>query len=152
MITTLNPAQSLEVRRTFAAPREKVFAAWTRAEALQKWWGVAEGYTTPLAEVDFRVGGRYRLGMLPPGGEQMTILSGEYRLIQPPDKLVFTWGFEGQEGPESLITLRFLTRGTQTELILTHEYQGPAEMAKNFRQGWEGMFGRLEIALGEEVA
>jgi uncharacterized protein YndB with AHSA1/START domain len=150
-MATVNPAQSLEVRRTFAAPPEKVFAAWTRAEALQKWWGVAEGYTTPLAEVDFRVGGRYRLGMLAPDGEQMTILTGEYRLIQPPERLVFTWGIEGTDTPESLISLRFLSRGEQTELILLHEYQGTPEMAKNFRQGWNGMLERLGIALEREV-
>ncbi|HLF89844.1 MAG TPA: SRPBCC domain-containing protein [Anaerolineales bacterium] len=147
----LSPIRSLEVRRTFAAPREKVFTAWTRADALQQWWGVAAGYTTPLAEVDCRVGGRYRLGMLPPDSDQMIILTGEYRHIQPPEKLVFTWGFEGQNGPESLITLRFLARGSQTELILTHEYQGPKEMAQNFRQGWEGMFERLGQALAKEV-
>jgi uncharacterized protein YndB with AHSA1/START domain len=143
----LSSTRTLEVRRVFAAPREKVFAAWTRADALKLWWGVAAGYTVPLAEVDCRVGGCYRLGMLPPNSEQMIILVGEYRVIQPPEKLVFTWGFDSQEGPESLITLRFLARGKHTELILTHEYQGPEEMSKTFRQGWEGMFERLDQAL-----
>jgi uncharacterized protein YndB with AHSA1/START domain len=147
----LSSTRSLEVRRIFAASRESVFAAWTRAEALRQWWGVAAGYTVPLAEVDFRVEGRYRLGMLPPDSQEMVVLTGEYRLIQPPDKLVFTWGFEGQDGPESLITLQFRTRGNGTELILTHEYQGPAEIAENFRQGWEGMFERLGQVLAKEV-
>jgi len=81
----------------------------------------------------------------------MIILTGEYRNIRSPEKLVFTWGFEGEDGPDSLITLRFLARGNETELILTHEYLGPEEMAQNFRQGWEGMFERLSQVLAKEV-
>lgn len=149
----MNPAppdnmRVLEIRRTYAASREKAFAAWTQIEALKKWWGVSEGYTVSIAEVDLRIGGRYRLGMSPPNSETVIVLTGEYLVIQPPEKLVFTWGFESEEGNvESLITLRFLARDDQTEIVLTHEYQGPEEMAENFRAGWEGMFIRLEHAL-----
>jgi len=147
-LTAPNPIRLLEVKRMFPAPREKVFAAWTRPDALKRWWGVSEGYTVPIAEVDLQVGGKYRLAMMPPDGKQVIVMSGEYRVIQPPEKLVFTWGFENEEGGmESLITLQFVAHGNQTEIILTHEYYGPEEAAKNFRQGWDGMFARLSRAL-----
>jgi uncharacterized protein YndB with AHSA1/START domain len=85
---------------------------------------------------------------LPPNSDQLIVLTGEYRVIQPPEKLVFTWGFESdEESAESLITLRFLARGAQTEIILTHEYRGPEELAKQFRMGWEGMLARLDHVL-----
>jgi uncharacterized protein YndB with AHSA1/START domain len=138
---TNSPSRILEVRRIFNAPPQRIFEAWTRPEALQRWWGVAEGYTTPLAEVDLRVGGSYRLGMLPPDGEDLLILVGEYQAIEPPDRLVFTWGLEGQQ--PSLITLRFIARGSRTELVLTHNYEGTEEMAARFQAGWNGMFERL---------
>jgi uncharacterized protein YndB with AHSA1/START domain len=52
--------------------------------------------------------------MLSPNSDQLIVLTGEYRVIQPPEKLVFTWGFESEEASaESLITLRFLARGAQ---------------------------------------
>ena len=84
------PETTLRLTRTFAAPRKKIFRAWTEPEALKKWWG-PEGYATPLAEVDLRVGGRYRLGMrkLPKG--DLFYLVGTYREVQPPEKLVYTW-------------------------------------------------------------
>ncbi len=146
--TAFESEHSVEVRRTYNASPEKVFAAWTQPEFLKKWWGVADGYTVPIAEVDLQVGGKYRLGMLPPNGDSLVVLTGEYRVIQPPQKLVFTWRFENRgETAESLITLVFLARGHGTELILTHEYRGTEAMAKEFRMGWEGMFARLEHAL-----
>src|SRR5689334_254804 len=97
-LITRNPARVLQLRRTYPASRVQVFAAWTQIEMLKRWWGVAEGYTVPVAEIDLRVGGKYRLGMLPPNGEKLFMLSGEYQVIEPPEKLVFTWGLEQPEG------------------------------------------------------
>ena len=137
--------RSIELRRTYPAPPNRVFAAWTRPELLKMWWGVADGYTTPLAEVDLKVGGRYRLGMLPPDRDDLIVISGEYQVIEPPEKLVFSWEIESKSGPDmiSTITLQFLKKGNSTELVLTHEYTGPAEMGENFKEGWGGMLVRL---------
>jgi uncharacterized protein YndB with AHSA1/START domain len=68
-----------------------VFHAWTDPEQLKKWFAVADGFTTPIADVDLRIGGRYRLGMQPPGNEPVLIVGGVYREIISPEKLVFTW-------------------------------------------------------------
>ena len=56
----------LQISRTFNAPRELVFQAWTQPESLSRWWAAGPRFTTPIAEVDLRVGGKYRLGMLAP--------------------------------------------------------------------------------------
>lgn len=56
----------LVIRRTIDAPRQKVFDAWTRPEHLRKWWRANPAMSTEIAEVDLRVGGRFRLGMKAP--------------------------------------------------------------------------------------
>ena len=63
---------TLSISKTINAPRELVFKAWTEPESLSRWWGAGPGFTTPIAEVDLRVGGTYK-----------EIVSGE--------KLVYTW-------------------------------------------------------------
>ncbi len=82
-------ATTLSLTRTFAASREKVFRAWTDPEELKKWFGPI-GYSTLIAEVDLRVGGKYRLGMrkLPDG--DIFYLTGTYREVRTPEKLVYT--------------------------------------------------------------
>ncbi|MFQ6031063.1 MAG: SRPBCC domain-containing protein, partial [Dehalococcoidia bacterium] len=54
-------ATTLRLNRTYPAPRELVFSAWTDPERVKHWWGVEPGYSTPIVEIDLRVGGRYRL-------------------------------------------------------------------------------------------
>ena len=105
-------ATTLEVRRTVAAPRETVFQAWTDPEMLKKWWRVDAGWSTPIVEVDMRIGGRYRLGMLESGKGAPYVVGGEYREVTPPEKLVFTWIWEGPEpAEETLVTVEFLDQG-----------------------------------------
>jgi uncharacterized protein YndB with AHSA1/START domain len=138
---------TLKLRRIFKAPREKVFRAWTDPEELKKWWG-PEGYTTPSAEVDLRVGGKFRLGMrkLPDG--EIFYLSGIYREVRPPELLVYTWRWEAQpEHGETLVTVEFRQVGDSTEVVLTHE-RFPTEKARDeHNRGWTGCLDRLEKLL-----
>jgi uncharacterized protein YndB with AHSA1/START domain len=138
---------TLNLRRIFKAPREKIFRAWTDPEELKKWWG-PEGYTTPSAEVDLRVGGKYRLGMrkLPDG--QIFYLSGIYREVRPPERLVYTWRWEAQpEHGETLVTVEFRQVGDSTEVVLTHE-RFPTEKARDdHNRGWTGCLDRLAKVL-----
>jgi uncharacterized protein YndB with AHSA1/START domain len=73
---TFEPATMLQINRIYRASRERVFRAWTEAEQLKKWFAVAEGFTIPIAEVDLTVGGKYRLGMQPPGDDGVLIVGG----------------------------------------------------------------------------
>ena len=139
------PAAALRIQRTFAAPREKVFKAWTDPRALIEWWG-PEGYATPSAEVDLRPGGKYRLGMkkLPDG--DVFFLSGIFQEVRPPEKLVYTWRWENQaEFPDTRVTVEFLERAGSTEIVLVHELLPNEKARDEHGKGWNGCLDRLGV-------
>lgn len=102
---------TLTLIRTFKAPRQQVFDAFTKKEAIQSWFG-PEGYTVPRASVDVRTGGKYRIEMHSPEGS-VHIVTGDYQEVRPPEKLVFTWAWlDGAGvGPQTLVTLTFAAQG-----------------------------------------
>ncbi len=134
---------TLNLRRTFKASREKVFRAWTDPEELKKWWG-PEGYSTPSAEVDLRIGGKYRLGMMKLPDGEIFYLSGIFREVRPPERVVYTWLWEGHpERGETLVTVEFRDLGTATEVILTHERFPDEKVRDDHNKGWNGCLDRL---------
>jgi uncharacterized protein YndB with AHSA1/START domain len=137
----------LIVNRTFNAPRERVFRAWTEAAELDRWFGpMTDAIVT--TSVDLRVGGAYRIEMRRPDG-QVFSAHGVYREILPPERLVFTWiGCGGPEPVEdTLVTLEFFEAGDKTQVTLTHQNFTSLEMRNRHEQGWRGSFDRLELAL-----
>lgn len=144
-----NPATLLQMSRTIRAPREKLFRAWTDPKYLKKWFAVTEGFTTPLAEVDLKVGGRYRLGMQPPGNTPILIVGGVYQEILPPEKLVFTWQWESgnADEPETLVTVEFKEREAITEILLKHEHFDDLITRDKHGKGWTGCLDHLERLL-----
>ena len=129
---------TLQLTRTFAAPREKVFRAWTDPEEVKKWFH-PPGYETPSAEIDLRVGGKYRLGMrkLPDG--EVFYLSGSYREVRRPERLVYTWQWEAEpELGDTLVTVQFHDRGGSTEVVLTHELFPTEKARQEHERGWSG--------------
>jgi len=151
---TADPTLTLTTRRIIRAAPAQVFRAWTEPALLTGWFAVAEGYTTPVAEVDLRVGGRYRLGMQPPGTAQVDVAAGEYQDIAPPDRLVFTWQWEGAPAgaPVTLVTVLFKAHAVGTELILTHERFGSAASRDQHAAGWQGCLDQLERLLASHAA
>jgi uncharacterized protein YndB with AHSA1/START domain len=141
---------SLSVHKTINAPRERVFYAWTQPELLHKWWGAHESFSAPVAEVDLRVGGKYRLGMLEPGKDAPYVCHGVYQVINRPENLVFTWAWENQphdldfELVETLVTIEFIDKGQVTEVILTHEKFPDEHMRDEHQGGWNGCLDGLE--------
>ena len=99
-MTQVGQDVALELTHRFAAPREEVFDAWTNPEVLKRWWAAAPTWSTPLAEIDLREGGRYRLSMRTDVGEVHTV-GGEYREIRPPERLAYTWAWE--EGSDAVM-------------------------------------------------
>jgi uncharacterized protein YndB with AHSA1/START domain len=146
---TFDSATMLKIRRIYHASRDRVFRAWTDPEQLKKWFAVAEGYTTPIAEVDLREGGRYRLGMQPPGDDGVLIVGGVYRQILPHEKLVFTWRWESPSAdePETLVTVEFHEQDNGTEVILKHELFTDASQRDKHGEGWMGCMDNLEHLL-----
>ncbi|MCB0220484.1 MAG: SRPBCC domain-containing protein [Chrysiogenetes bacterium] len=135
----MNDSPPLEVRRVIEAPRERVFAAWTRPEDLRRWWGVTAEHTTPLAELDLRVGGRYRLTMRAADGTDHTV-AGTYEEISAPGRIVYTWQWESEERfPQTRVTAEFAEKAPgYTEIVLTHEGLPDEESRAQHRHGWLG--------------
>jgi uncharacterized protein YndB with AHSA1/START domain len=149
---------TLQIRRTFAAPREKVFAAWTQREQLEKWMcrDVA-AHTVIHHQVDVCPGGRYQMEVRDSEKNEVYWGQGVYREVKPPEKLVFTWAWTqgSPDGPllhpqdgETLVTIEFFARGNSTELVLTHSLFGSTEVREMTNVGWNGCFDMLEKALG----
>ena len=149
----MSPPESefnLTLTRTINAPRDRVFQAWTDPAHLHRWWGAREGFTAPIAEVDLRTGGAYRLGMQAPDQDHPFIVGGVYREISPPEKLVFTWIWEKAPHdtsdwipPETLVTVEFIDKGDATEVVLTHEQFPDDNMRNEHQQGWGGCLDSL---------
>ncbi len=79
---------TLQIRRTFTAPREKVFRAWTELEALDQWMcRDVPTHEVKYLELSVRTGGRYRIEVKDPAGETY-LGQGVYREVKPPEKLV----------------------------------------------------------------
>lgn len=138
--------EALEVRRTFAAPAQRVFEAWTRPEELKKWAGPGS-METPLAEVDLRVGGSYRIHMRAPDGTEHRVF-GTYRVVDPPRRLEYTWSWETMsEVQDSIVTVEFRDRGASTEVILSHAGLPSKEGRDRHEVGWIACLEKLEIVL-----
>jgi len=149
MATTKNEVQkpddaTLIIKRVLNAKPELAFQAWTSPEHIQQWMRPEPGMVVPLASMDLRVGGKYRIQMKMPDGEFFTAV-GEFREVKAPERLVYTWDWEKDgsgaefgevEGKTSLVTVEFLARGEQTQLVLTHSRFATVESRDNHAQGW----------------
>jgi uncharacterized protein YndB with AHSA1/START domain len=147
--TQSQPQHALEIKRTFAAPRERVYRAWTDAREFALWFHPSADYTTVITRLDLRVGGKYSLEMHHKEG-RVSRLSGIYEEVRPPEKLVFTWRWEKDEtATESLVTVLFTDLGGSTEISLTHKHFLSADERDKHNQGWLGCFTVLESYLSE---
>lgn len=139
----LSPDTSLTVRRTFQAPRDRVFRAWTNAQELARWFAPSAEYSTKVPELDLKVGGKYKVEMHHKSGNVHTV-EGTYREIKPPEKIAFTWRWEsGPAAQESLVTIEFLDLGSSTEILLTHAQLPSAEEREKHTHGWNGCLEQL---------
>ncbi len=136
----------LLVRRTIHATAARIFEAWTQPEHLCAWWG-PRPVTCSGAEVDLRVGGRYRIVNALPDGNTVTI-EGEFREVEPPHKLVYTWRMGQGTVESSRVTVRFEPRGDSTEVIIVHDQIPSDEVRESHEQGWNGCFDSLALYLG----
>ncbi len=143
---------TLRLTRRLAAPRERVFRAWTDPEALAAWFG-PEGVHTRKVQVDLRPGGRYSLEMHEADGE-IYPLSGVYREVAAPERLVMTWvwGHGVLDGLETLLTIELHEADGGTELVLLHERLPTPTARDKHEDGWTSAFTVLERYLRSEAA
>jgi uncharacterized protein YndB with AHSA1/START domain len=133
-------ATDLRLERTIDASVEEAFDAWTNPEVLRRWWAANPTWVTPVVEVDLRVGGHYRLSMEDPATGTTHTVSGEYREVRRPERLVYSWCWEGSDGqPEehtSTVTVEFLSEGERTTIVLEHTNLASSESRDRHREGW----------------
>jgi uncharacterized protein YndB with AHSA1/START domain len=134
----------LEIERVLPVARPAAFAAFTDPDVLASWWG-PEGFSIPSLNFEPRAGERYRIEMQPPEGEAF-YLTGEFREVDPPERLAFTFAWEDPDPDdvETLARLAFRDRGGSTVVALT---QGPFKTEARrelHRGGWTDSFDKLE--------
>jgi uncharacterized protein YndB with AHSA1/START domain len=127
---------SLEVRRVIRATADRIFEAWTQPAHLREWWGPRD-VTCVDAQVDLRVGGRYRIANRYPDGRIVCIV-GEFEVITPPHELVYTWRLESDAQPAERVRVRFEPRADGTEVIVVHERIIDPTVRDRHREGWHG--------------
>jgi uncharacterized protein YndB with AHSA1/START domain len=136
----------VRLERTFAAPAEAVFDAWTSPEVMRRWLHPGADWATPEAEVDLRVGGRIRVVMRRPDGSEIES-QGEFTLIERPHRLVMTWTFGDEPSNEQLIELTFTESEGSTTVLLVNSAISTDERRDAQEWGWKGCFDQLERAL-----
>ncbi len=136
---------SLVLKRIYRVAPEQVWGAWIDADALRQWLGQDDspGWR---AELDVRVGGRYRFVLREPGGNYYEA-RGVYREVVPHRKLAFTWSWrDGAAGDEAMITVQFAAVAGGTEQVFTLDpVMDPRE-----RDAWRADFKRLGLFLEEK--
>jgi uncharacterized protein YndB with AHSA1/START domain/predicted enzyme related to lactoylglutathione lyase len=144
---------ALVIRRTYRAPRERVFAAWTTPDILRRWMCPAE-MAIPEVEFDARVGGSYRFVMVKPDGERF-VVRGVVREFRKPERVSYTWQWDGDdgmpEGNQTLVTLDFIDRGGDTELVLTQENFTDADSRSRHEAGWTSILDKLTDEVRSEA-
>jgi uncharacterized protein YndB with AHSA1/START domain len=138
---------ALQIERTFSAPIERVFDAWTNAEVIRRWWQAEVGWETSEAEVDLRVGGAVRVVMHDPDKGIDHGGGGLYTEIDRPTRLAFTWIWDG-DTRGTLIELDFEEVDGVTHVRFKHSGLWTEESVRSHEGGW----GRILDNLGRTLA
>jgi len=139
----------LALDRSYPAAPEKVWRAWTDPQAVRQWFGPGPGEPVSVAELDVRVGGRFRIVFGGKDGGAHEV-QGTYREVVPPRRLVFTWTWPNSTPErESLVTLVFRAEGRGTVLEFRHERLFDEKVRDDHRRGWTSALEKLHHFLQE---
>ena len=145
-------AEPFRVESYFAAAPERVFAAWTRPEAVMKWFGKAPN-SLVSADIDLRPGGIWRF-VMSRDDDRSIGFEGQYLEIEPAKKLVFSWAHvvehangEREATPYSRVEVTFSPKGAGTDLRLVHSAVRSEDARRGIGGGWEAAFTHLQGVL-----
>ena len=134
-VVTLPSDTEILITREFSAPKHLVYKTWTTPELIKRWWSANRGEVT-LAEVDLRVGGRWRYVMIADGGFEVGF-HGVYREIVPNERIVSTEVFEGMPEGEAVDTLTLTESSGRTTLTILVQHQNKAHRDAHIQSGME---------------
>lgn len=137
---------TLRLERTYDAPAEAVFDAWTSEEVLRRWFHAEHDWETTEAEVDLRVGGAVRVVMRDPHKDAEYGGGGRYTEIDPPNRLAFTWKWDDY-GTTTLIELDLEEDEGVTTVRFKHSGLWDEEALRSHEGGWRRCFDNLERTL-----
>lgn len=142
------PAREITLTRTFDAPVQLVWAAWTDPRHLAQWWG-PKSFTNPVCELDLRLGGAIRIHMRAPNGA-VHPMTGVFEEIVPCERLVFTAvarDLDGNALAEALNIVTFEDVGGKTKVIVHARAVGLSpvapQMLAGMEIGWSGSLDKL---------
>jgi len=148
-VVTLPTDTQILITREFAAPKHLVYRAWTTPELIKRWWTARRGEAT-VAEVDLRVGGKWRYVMVTDGGFEVGF-HGEYREIVENERIVSTEVYEGMPEGEALNTITFTGTGERTRLTILVQHSCREHRDAHIESGMEsGLQDALDLL--EQVA
>lgn len=129
--------QTITIERVIDAPRERVFRAFIEPEQIMQWHYATEGWSTPYANVDARVGGKFDIGFKSPDGANDFAFEGTYTEVKEPERIAYTIA-DGRP-----VTVDFIDEGGKTKivLVLALETENSADLQ---RDGWTEMLVHLE--------
>ena len=133
-VTTLSDRELL-MTRVFDAPRDLVFEAHTSCEHMTRWWGPRK-YEMSSCEIDFRPGGAWRMVHRGPDGTEHGF-RGEFREIVRPERIVWTFEYEGAPGHVSVDTLTLEEHGGKTTLTAHSVFDTAEELQAMVQSGME---------------
>ena len=148
----MNPTSDAIVQEiTIKAPAERIFEALTSPEEVLQWWWTSEGrFRITHVECDLRPGGKWMMrgtGM----GEKSLTIGGEYRKIERPSLLVFTWLPDWQEdASETVVRWDLEEKAGVTTVCLTHS-GFTSESARATYRGWPQILGGLQAYLEQRL-
>jgi uncharacterized protein YndB with AHSA1/START domain len=139
-------AQVVRIEQTFEAPAEDVFDAWTSAEVIGRWFRPGRDWGEASAEVDLRVGGKVSVVMRAPDGSEVGA-SGEYTLIERPNRLAFTWTFDDDLSNQQMIELEFTEQDGATRVVFVNSDISAERRRDAQYEGWRACLDNLERVL-----
>ena len=121
------------ITRVFDAPAKLLFEAYSKPEHVQQWFG-PRGFSLPLCQMDFRVGGSYRFGMRAPDGTDLAPFGGEYLEIVPNEKIVYTSGFDADD--KFVVTVSLDERNGRTTMTIHTLFATIAQRDQHVGRGY----------------
>ena len=146
MTPETSAAFELKLERTLDSPVERVWSALTDRESIPRWYGPGDDFRVEVHEWDCRLGGSYRVAMHHKDGPTHTCY-GVFKTIEAPERIAYTWAWEGAPPMDTLVTFQLAPEGGRTRLSFAHVGFPNEDVKEQHRMGWTGSLERLAAAV-----